>query len=176
MPQILYNKDHLQDAVFILAFINDFTTEMGIDSVVIDTSIIERVVNSCRQDFPCKDGIEKASVFKKVANFVCFFIGERPILEPFPKEVIGDDLAKIDNHQNAMIAFEIAKVALHGSIIQPANGDIEVMNEISVSQHSYIDILDALSNITPVAHFKVVSVLLEQLVYKTNPGCQYPAN
>jgi hypothetical protein len=147
---------------------------MGIKDVTLDPALIERVVTSSKAEFPHEGGIEKASAFKQVANFVCFFVAERPILEPFPAEIIGAELAKIPNHQNAMIAFALAEAALVNSKIQRKDGEFEIKNPLQYSQHSYIDIVDSLASLSPVAHFKLVSVLLEQLVYKTNPNCQYP--
>jgi hypothetical protein len=173
MSQILYNEDQLEDVINVLAFIDKFTSGLGVNGIEIDTRIIEGVVKSCKLDFPCKDGIEKASAFKKVANFICFFIAERPIIEPFPKEIIGENLAKIENHQNAIVAFELAKMVLHGAHITREDGEFNVKHEIKVSAHSYIDIIESLASITPSLHFKMVAVLLEQLVYKSNPDCQY---
>jgi hypothetical protein len=170
--QLLYNNEDLEDVIHVLSFINSFTGALGI-TAVLDTALVERVVQSSKIDFPHNGGIEKASAFKQVANFVCYFVAERPILDPFPKAVIGEKLAKIDNHQNAMLAFAIAEAALNQSTIEKKDGTITVSNPIQYSQHSYIDIIDALSNITPGIHFGLVTVLFEQLVYKTNPTCQY---
>ena len=72
------------------------------------------------------------------------------------------------------MAFEIALEALHGARLQRKDGEFILKNKIALSNHSYIDIIEALSKITPVAHFSLVSVLLEQLAYKTNSDCQYP--
>lgn len=46
-------------------------------------------------------------------------------------------------------------------------------NKIALSRHSYVDITDAFTGATPVTAFKLVTVLFEQMAYKTNPGCQY---
>jgi hypothetical protein len=43
---------------------------------------------------------------------------------------------------------------------------------IKLSTHSYIDIIQALSSVTPVVSFHLVAVLLEQLIYKENPNLQ----
>lgn len=54
------------------------------------------------------------------------------------------------------------------------NGEEFVIKKrIQLSEHSYIDIIQALCDLTPAAHFKLVTVLLEQLTYKSNPECQY---
>jgi len=173
VPQCLYNEEPLQDVIHILQFINDYTKGLEISPVDIDTRIVESIVTSCTHDFPHNDGIDKASAFKKVANFLCCFIGERPIQDPFPGDHFKD-LSSIKNYQNAVIGFELAKMALHKSTIMRKDGKFVIQNPIQVSKHSYIDIIDSLANVSQSTHFKIVSVLLEQLVYKTNPNCQYP--
>ena len=56
-----------------------------------------------------------------------------------------------------------------------ANGSQRILsNGIQLSRHSLVDITESLVNVTPLTHFKLVSVLLEQMAYKTNPECQYP--
>lgn len=170
---VLYNSDDLQDVISVLSFVNGYTLALGAKKVAIDTEMIEGVVKSCKADFPHVGGIQTASAFKQAANFVCFFVASQPLPDPFPVEIIGKDLAKIPNHQNAMVAFAIAEAALSKSTIRRSDGDIMVEHPIEYSWHSYIDIIDALAVISPVAHFKLVTVLFEQLVYKSNPKCQY---
>jgi hypothetical protein len=46
-------------------------------------------------------------------------------------------------------------------------------NRIRVSAHSYVDIIDALANATPITHYNMVTVLLEQLAYRANPEASY---
>ena len=174
MPQILYNNEDLEDVIYVFTFVDQFTLNMGISNVMVDTRTVNRIVRSCKQDFPHKGGVTKASAFKQVANFVCYFIAERPLTEPFPKEIIGNELAEIENHQNAMIAFALAEEALNNSTIEKETGVVSVINRIQYSRHSYIDIINALSNISPSAHFHLLSVFFEQMVYKTNSDCQYP--
>jgi hypothetical protein len=53
------------------------------------------------------------------------------------------------------------------------DGEKSIQNSIELSKHSYIDIIDALSHITLQGSFMLVTVLLEQLVYKTNSNLQY---
>ena len=174
MASLLFNDDGVLDVILILTFIDKYTINLGITDVVLDVALIERVVSTSKADFPHDGGLGKASAFKQAANFACFFVAERPILEPFPVDAIGPELAKIANHQNAMVAFALAEASLHKSKIQRKDKEVVVSNPMKYSKHSYIDIIDALASITPSSHFKLVSVLLEQLVYKTNPECQYP--
>ena len=172
---ILYNKDLISDEALLLTYINDFTKSLGENKIVINTNDCAAVLQGMRQDFPHVDGLDKASAFKKIANFVTFFIALKPIINPFSEANIGSDLAKIRNHQNTIVALQIAIDSLHGAVIHPCDngGDITLKNRISLSRHSYIDIVTALHDAAPVTHFRMATVLFEQLVYKTNPECQY---
>jgi hypothetical protein len=170
---MIYNQNTLQDTVQVLRYINDLTLELGITNVLMDVDAVVRVVEGCKQDFPHKDGIDMASAFKLAANFVCYFIAERPIKVAFSPDAVSERLSKVDNHQNAVVAFSIARTALHGSKIYRGDKICEICNPIKISSHSYGDIIEALAVATPSSHFKLVTVLFEQLVYKTNPDCQY---
>ncbi|CAB5494802.1 hypothetical protein THERMOT_175 [Bathymodiolus thermophilus thioautotrophic gill symbiont] len=84
---------------------------------------------------------------------------------------MSDKLKKITNNGYAIIAFHIVTTMLNGATVQ--NGKESIKNPIELSNHSYIDIIDALSHITLQGSFMLVTVLLEQLVYKSNRGLQY---
>lgn len=170
---VLYNENIDLDLYALLFHLNEFTKGLGLGPVSINPEICRSVLLGIRQDFPHKDGIEKASVFKRLANFITFFVATRPIQNPFETEVIGADLAKIPNHQNAIAAFQVAIDSLHGATIGANPTAMVLQKRIELSKHSYIDIIDALSEATPATHFKMVTVLLEQLSYKSNPNCQY---
>lgn len=172
--QLLYNNDDLEDVIHVLEFMDSYTYTIGIVEVEIDLNTIDRIVKSCKQDFPHIGGIGNASAFKQVANFVCHFVAERPIVRPFSAAIVGNDMSKIDNHQNAMLAFALAEESLNNSDIMRKDGRKTVVTPIQYSRHSYVDIIEAFSNLSPSVHFKLVTVLFEQLVYKSNPGCQYP--
>lgn len=76
--------------------------------------------------------------------------------------------------QNIVLALRIAMESLHGATLQRTDGKtFELDRRLDLSKHSYVDLVDALTDATP-DHFKFVAVLLEQLAYKTNPRCQYP--
>jgi hypothetical protein len=127
-----------------------------------------------RANFPHKDGVDKASVFKKAANFIVNFVAERPIVSPFPAtSEIDPALLRLPNHENAVIAFEVASDSLHGATVRRSDGEVVLKNHISVSGHSYIDIIEALASVSPSQHFHCVAVLLEQLAYRANPECSY---
>ena len=76
---------------------------------------------------------------------------------------------------NAVIAFDIAITCLNSSTIANKDGEDKALsNPIYISDHSYWDIIQVLSKgITPQLHFHIISVYLEQLVYKCNPELEY---
>lgn len=114
----------------------------------------------------CVNGNENSNIFKKASSFLCDFIATRPV-DGF--EISNEKLKKISNYRNAVIGFHIVCTFIKGATV---GDDGVVENPIELSEHSYIDIIDTLSQITPSHHFKTVTVLLEQLVYKSNPELQ----
>lgn len=171
---VIYNEDVDTDEVMLLTYINEFTKAMGIMRVVVDPNIIRSILFGIRQNFPHNEGLEYASAFKKIAHFVVTFISERPIRRPFDIEVIGRELANIPNHQNAIVGMQLAIDNLHHAVIHLKDGStLSLKNRITLSEHSYIDIIDALQAPTHMTHFKMTTVLLEQMAYKSNPDCQY---
>ena len=172
--KILYNDNSWLDILNITGFINEFTREMGVHDVEIVETKLEGIVAGMKMDFPHCDGENKASPFKKAANFLCYFNAERPLTKPFPEAIIGEELYKISNHQNALVSFFFVRMALHGATIFRDGAELKIEQPIKISKHSLKDIIDPLAIVTPRDHFKLVHVLLEQLVYKTNPDLQYP--
>lgn len=172
---ILFSNSPEMDEISLFRYINDFTDSLGEKEVQINVDKCGTLLRMMRQDFPHIDGLSEANAFKKVAYFMCFFISERPILEPFSKDNIGTDLVSMRNHQNAMVALQLAIESLHGAMVL-ANADEpkKLENRIKLSGHSYKDIIDAIKTITPGSDYKLITVLLEQLAYKSNPDCQYP--
>lgn len=169
-----FNDDVNEDMFSILAFLNGIGFNDANQNMSIDISKIRSILNGVRQDFPHKDGLQKASIFKKVANFVVYFISERPIQSDIPSIKLPPEISSIPNHVNTLIALFIAIAALHEATIHSDGGDEKLLtNKIQLSTHSFIDLVEALSSAAPNTHFKLVSVLLEQLAYKSNPECQY---
>ena len=158
------------DVNTILTFIASIYEQFGLHAGV-DLHRIRACVLGMRQDFP--GGLDKASPFKRAANFVCYFVAVRPISTPLPDD-FGPYLTDIGNHANAYIAFLLAVESLHEAELKWCDGSIhKLCKRIEFSRHSLIDIVDALATATPSTSFKLVSVLLEQMAYKTNPDCQY---
>ena len=170
-----------EDTLCVLAFINNFFDGIGVTDVQVNISSITAIMNGMRADFPHVDGLEGASPFKKAANFLCYFVAESPVSTKLPDELkqaeteMGGMLKKLPaDPANAIIAFEIVCEALHTASLERKDGIKTLDNKIQLSNHSYVDVIGALSNITPLTSFALVAVLLEQMTYKTNPECQYP--
>ncbi len=172
--KILFNDEPSQDVVSILAFIDGFASKFCPTKVIsIEVQKIESIVQGIRRDFPHNDGLSESSAFKKVANFIAYFVAERPILEPFKESNLPSDILKISNHENSIVALLIGLSALHNAVIYQNGKTVSLDNPIELSKHSFVDIVDALASISPQTHFKLLTVFLEQMSYKTNPHCQY---
>lgn len=170
---IIYNENIATDNIQLLSYINDFTKGLGEKLIEIDPDIIYyKVLQAMRQDFPYVNGLENANVFKKAAYFMCWFIGEQPIIGAFSDKNVGS-LASLSNHQNAIVAFQVAIASLHGATVRHDTTDVVLNNRIRLSSHSYIDIISAIREASVHSHYKMITVLLEQLAYKENPGCQF---
>ncbi len=155
------------DLLNVLQFINDFSKEIGIRALNVDTRRIEGIINGAVFDGDYASS--QASPFKKLAAFVSYFVVQKPIISPLPLEKFRN----IENHQNAIFAFEIAIDSLHGAKIHRSDGDFILENKIELSEHSYIDVIDAIAYVTPQYGKKLVAVLLEQMCYRKNSACEY---
>lgn len=170
---MLFINPH-KDLVHTLQYINDYTKDLGIIDVDIDVNKVREIIAIAKEDgHYAAGGAEYASVFRKLASFASYFVAERPIINAFPVANIGEDLHRISNHQNAIIAFEIAIASLKDAAICRGDGTFLLANEIKLSKHSYVDIVDALTGVTPLTGMKLVAVLLEQMAYRQNPECEY---
>ncbi|MEJ1408926.1 MAG: hypothetical protein RPU60_01705 [Candidatus Sedimenticola sp. (ex Thyasira tokunagai)] len=166
---MIYTEDPRDDLIAVLDFINSFAESIGHKPVRVDTNKCWSAIKGARDKFPYVNGLDEASAFKKAANFVAWFVGESPIERPF-------ETTNLSNYNpNAVIAFDIAIYMLEQSSIHGTDGATRTISSpITVSDHSYYDILGALSQgITPQSHFELLAVFFEQLTYKTNPDCQY---
>jgi hypothetical protein len=161
--------------ISILGYLNGFARGLGVKAIELDLDAMGSVVRSLHQEFPHKDGLEKASVFKKAAHFLTYFVALRPVQSALPPNFGPEKLRDVKNPENAVIAFEICVDALHHAVVRRSDQKvIKLDNRVTVSDHSYVDIVDALTCVTPRDHFKMVSVLLEQLAYRANPDASYP--
>ena len=154
------------DLAIIYSLVDGFFAQYPNVTSSLDTNATTGIMYGMRQDFPYREGIQMASPFKKAANFCCYWTAAKPILmNPEPLSNV-----------NAYFALMIALRSLHGARLDGHDGgDARTLtNRIELSKHSLVDITEALSTATPGQSFKLVSVLFEQMAYKTNSICQYP--
>ncbi len=174
MPEFnfLYSGNQQQDLHNIAVYIDSFCAAIGMPNVEIDTRALWGVLTSLAQDFPYRQGVEKASPFKKAAAFTTDFIAAKPILTPFPQEHFGD----VAGCQNAIIAYELSVDALHGAEIncQIRGRTIKLTERIKVSRHYWMDLISALSACTRVHHYDLLTLVYESLAYRWNPDASYP--
>lgn len=170
---MIYTDGPDSDLNNILIHISYFTGEIGLDEVRVNTAEVYDVCLKIRKSFPYFGGIDEASAFKKVANFVSHFLEVGPIKSTSNVPINGLDSYDL----NAVIALDIAIICLEGSqIISGQNAElIKIDKPIYLSNHSYADIIHALSfeHIMQSTHFHLLAVFFEQLVYKTNSHCEY---
>lgn len=173
---MLFVQDELAN---VLGFVSRFYTTLGVRRVSVDVDALENGLEAMREHLSGQPGgVEGASPFRKAAAFLCHFVEAKPIGTPLPlASTFGAALAArlgVPADPNTVLALRIAMESLHGAILERDDGEtFQLERRLDLSTHSYIDIVDALTDATP-DHFKYVAVLLEQLAYKTNPRCQYP--
>lgn len=170
---MLYQADENADLLTVLAAIDGFADGFGLSNLTVDIDKVEAILKGMRLDFPALGGSAMASPFKKAANFLCYFVAEKPVKNLFSAAVVGDEISRVTNHQNVMVGLHIAIDALHNATIQRKDGPVILSERIRMSRHSYTDTIQALAVIQPQSHFHLVSVFLEQMCYRFNPTACY---
>ena len=172
---MLFNENEVVDYNNVIAHLDGYFLGFGNGPASIDETEILGIIRYVRakETFPANGGLEAASPFKKVARFYCMFIAQRPILSAFGVEQVGEEIAQMENHQNVMVAYDIAVTCLHGATINRQDGDFVLEHKIQLSKHSYTDLIQASRSVTPQSHFHIMAVLFEQLAYRFNPGASY---
>lgn len=171
---MLYNSNQEQDELNILEHINSYTEQIGLSTTAINTVKLRQLCLRMRDEFPCKFGIDEASIFKKAAVFVACFVEENPIdNEAFINSNLKDNIK--DKNPNAIIALDIAfKFMSLAKVTRRDDTTLIIQNGIMLSMHSYCDFLDMLSqDIALQTHFMPLALLFEQVVYKTHSNMQY---
>lgn len=171
---MLYNDSIDHDVLNILEHIDGFTVGIGLERTPVNTEKLLDVCATIRNNFPCVDGLDNASIFKRAAVFVACFVESGPIDEDsFAQSNLKDDIKS--KNPNAIIALDIAFKFMSLARISRKDGlTLIIRNGIYLSEHSYCDFLDMLSKgITLESHFMVLSLLFEQVVYKTHSNMQY---
>jgi hypothetical protein len=158
----------LHDYESILLFIEQFANSSGLKQIQVDANALRETLAVSTNHPP------ELSLFKRVATFICAFSYFRPVQTPFPENVFGKMITQIPNHQNAILAFEIAKNALWGASLRSADGRNKIINnQISMSAHMYADTITFLSNLDPSKDVFGVALLLESLCYQSNSELAY---
>lgn len=163
---MIFSNSQNIDYFTVMTLIDSFVEATEATVVVNDDKLFYMLK---RIEVPCINGPKNANVFKKLSAFLCEFVGEQ-IVESFECKM-SDELRKIPNNGSAIIGFHIVTVMLLRATVQDGSKTID--KPLALSNHSYNDIIDSLNTITLSTSFKLVAVLLEQLVYKTNPELQY---
>lgn len=175
---MIYNEKPFDDYNNLLTHISAFAKASDPAAIIsVDSDALFETISNYTNNFPYEGGAAKASTFKKAANFIVWFLAKQPIKSALLKD--GTQLAGPEHNPNAVIAFDIAICILENSTLLRNNGtQVTIDKPIYLSDHSYIDTIRAFSqdNIEPSALFHFVSIFLEQLVYKTNPHCEYKAS
>jgi hypothetical protein len=126
--------------------------------------------------------IKTPSVFQSAAAFTIGFMHESPLRDPFGPSIFGQRIGHIDNHQNAIVAFEYSITCLHGATYICGEKEVILNNPIKVSEHFYADTINAFATLprkgsvqlAPIASaptFHAIALLYESLAYQDNPSC-----
>lgn len=169
---MIYTESPITDWNNIVQHIDCFTTNVGQTGVLVDSEVLRYLCTKMRENFPHTDGIDKASTFKKAASFMAHFLEMKPIKSEPTTRIPG--LSSYD--LNAVVALDIAIICIEkSSILQKDGAPLIISNPIYISDHSYVDMIEALSSeyIIHKTHFHLLHVLLEQITYKTNSHCEY---
>lgn len=109
----LFSGDQERDKQELLSFIAGFAGEIGLTEVDVDPDAIGNVVQSLYA-MPWPNGVVQSSAFKKVGIITTSFVYYAPVITTFPVPQFRD----LAEHQNAIVAYGIAKSALLNSTIQ----------------------------------------------------------
>ena len=137
--------------------------------------------------FPHHEGFVKASIFKKMANFLVLFAEAAPIegLEFEGQTVTSWPATR--NYENSVYGLATALSEFKGAVIlREDNKEFIIKERVFLSQHSFNGVCELMqdfylsgndnkSNVIDVRRlsvrrYKFFSILLEQIVYRTNPG------
>ena len=171
MPEssiLLFSGNPHQDRKTLIDFIDGYGEAVG-EVLDVDEDAIDKVVQSLNA-MPWPNGTNQSSAFKKVGMIVSSFVFYAPIISPLPVGKFGP----LYLHQNAIVAYEIAKSFLHNAtVVCPFRGEIKLENRVYTSKHFWQELISTLSGCNPRDHFFCLSLLFESLVYRANPDACY---
>jgi hypothetical protein len=146
-----------------------------------------------RRNFPYLGGFDKASPFKKVAEFAVHFIEHAPIRSFEPNFKMNADLQRRKNYASVWYALTAVVTKLHGATINRKDlGTIQLLEPIKWSNHTLLDLYETLdgyndihaASTTAIAQqaaqrlhhqrYQLFALLIEQSAYRTNYKAMYP--
>lgn len=162
-------------------FIDGFYEDHGLESEVTFVQL-SRVEAASEKILLANVGIKTPSVFKRVAAFTLGFMQESPLQKALGSDAFSPELAKVghvDNHQNAVIAFEYSRACLTTATYICGGIEVSLQNPIKVSRHFYADLIHALSTLPKKTmasspSFHEMALLYESLAYHDNTNCHDP--
>jgi hypothetical protein len=177
--KILYQEGSgvAQNLYTVGAYINGFAKGLGIKALNINPDGLRMLAAALASpDFPHRDGVAKASPFKKAGNFFVWFVASKPIVDELDVQIITPELRSIPNHQNVIFAYHMVADCLQGAELHKNGTVVTLKNRIKVSNHFFHDFVDAYASAVPQQDFKSATLLFEQLAYKVNPDAPYEEN
>jgi len=162
---MLFQKGQPHDIAMLCGFCHGLAAQVPQSDTYVNTLAIQDLIYNLYTGFPHPAGLVRASPFKKAAAFLCYWVNNKPLLmqpDPFA-------------HVNVKFGLHMALWSLEDATLTMNGTTHTIHNPLQLSEHSLLDIVHALARCEkPMDAFLFVSVLLEQLAYKTNPHCQYP--
>ncbi|NYT28545.1 MAG: hypothetical protein H0A76_12215 [Candidatus Thiodubiliella endoseptemdiera] len=80
---MIFNENKKDDLINILSYIDGYVSKLPIDQLQINIEEMEKVIEGMRFPFPHIGGIDDASSFKKISNFLSWFLAFKPIKPSF---------------------------------------------------------------------------------------------
>lgn len=152
----------------------------GTDVVDYSKQHLRAAVTNTRLGFSTAGGFASASPFKVAGHIAYHIVCTQPLRTPLPGH-FGNDILTIPNHDNAVLGFVAAMYVLSEAVVtwdDPGKTE-HTLEAPPVSRHSFVDIVEALAQITGQCGddpcVKLLSLLFEQMAYKTNPDAEYPS-
>jgi len=143
----------------------------------IQSQKLDIIINQMYDDNSPLGLLGKASAFKKSAYFLLIFCQSKPIQNNFPNFGYYNtlNLEKYYSYQNEMIAFDFIRFMLQNSTIKREDKKIPIKlsRKISLSSHSYEDLIQTLSKLDSKNDYVLLSLLIEQMAYRDNPSASY---
>jgi hypothetical protein len=178
--------------------LNDNIIDIGqgqVKSIEIDQIALHLLAESLcasRRNFPYLGGFDKASPFKKVAEFAIHFIEHAPILSFEPSFKMNADLQRRKNYASVWYALTAVVTKLHGAIINRKDlGSIQLHEPIRWSNHTLLDLYETLDGYNDIhaassgalaqqaaqrlhhQRYQLFTLLIEQSAYRTNDKAMY---